>query len=89
VELRSSFDVCADVAELVLEAGALLRESAFPADSAGRPRVVGEFGSLAAIGRLVESGAGCALVPRLAASDAGGRLVVLRWPGGAEAVPYR
>jgi DNA-binding transcriptional LysR family regulator len=80
----------ADEPFLVTETGCVYRqmfESAFPAGSAGRPHVAGEFSSIAAIRRLVETGVGCALVPRLVASDADGRVVALPWGGGPESVP--
>ena len=51
---------------LVTETGCIYRqmfESAFPAGTADRPRLAGEFGSIAAIRHLVEAGVGCALVP--------------------------
>jgi DNA-binding transcriptional LysR family regulator len=75
---------------LVTEIGCIYRqmfESTFPAESAGRPRVAGEYGSIAAIRRLVETGVGCALVPRLVAPDAGGRVVALPWRGVTGSVP--
>jgi DNA-binding transcriptional LysR family regulator len=70
---------------LVTEQGCVYRqmfETAFPADAPGRPRLAGEFGSIAAIRRLVETGLGCAIVPRVVALDAREDLVVLPWAGG-------
>ncbi len=75
---------------LVTETGCVYRqmfESAFPAGQAGRPRLAGEFSSIAAIRRLVESGVGCALVPRLIASEASGRLAASPWGGDVRSVP--
>jgi DNA-binding transcriptional LysR family regulator len=75
---------------LVTETGCVYRQmfdNAFPAGSAGRPRVAGEFGSLVAIRRLVEAGVGCALVPRLVAAEADGRLAVSPWGGDVGSVP--
>jgi DNA-binding transcriptional LysR family regulator len=75
---------------LVTETGCIYRqmfESAFPAGSAGRPPVAGEFSSIAAIRRLVETGVGCALVPRLVASEADGSLVASPWGGDVRSVP--
>jgi DNA-binding transcriptional LysR family regulator len=52
---------------------------------AAQPAAISEVGSIAAIGRLVASGAGRALVPRLAVADMLGRgeLSELPWPGAA------
>jgi DNA-binding transcriptional LysR family regulator len=75
---------------LVTEIGCIYRqmfESTFPPGSVGRPRVAGEYSSIAAIRRLVETGIGCALVPRLVASEAGGRVAALPWRGGIDALP--
>jgi DNA-binding transcriptional LysR family regulator len=75
---------------LVTEMGCVYRqmfENAFPAGRAGRPRLAGEFSSIAAIRRLVESGVGCALVPRLVASEAGGSLAASPWGGDVRSVP--
>jgi DNA-binding transcriptional LysR family regulator len=80
----------ADEAFLVTERGCVYRhlfESAFPAVSSNRPRVAGEFSSIAAIRSLVETGLGCALVPRLVALSTDGRIVALPWIGGADSVP--
>lgn len=75
---------------LVTETGCVYRqmfESAFPAGTTGRPRLAGELSSLAAIRRLVESGVGCALVPRLVASEASGSLAASPWGGDVRSVP--
>lgn len=83
----------ADEAFLVTEPGCVYRqmfEAAFPVSPHGaprRPRLAGEFGSIAAIVRLVESGLGCAIVPALVAEDAHARLTVLAWAGDAADVP--
>jgi DNA-binding transcriptional LysR family regulator len=75
---------------LVTETGCVYRhmfESAFPAGQAGWPRLAGEFSSIAAIRRLVAPGVGCALVPRLVASKAGGSLAASPWGGDVRSVP--
>ena len=75
---------------LVTEQGCVYRhmfEAAFPPDKPGRPRLAGEFGSIAAICRLVESGLGCAIVPGLIALDAREDLTVLPWVDAALSVP--
>ncbi|WP_322028400.1 LysR family transcriptional regulator [Paraburkholderia sp. J76] len=83
----------ANEAFLVTEPGCVYRQmfdAAFPASPRGvppAPRLAGEFGSIAAIVRLVESGLGCALVPALVAADAREPLTVLAWAGDAASVP--
>ena len=83
----------ADEAFLVTEPGCVYRQmfdAAFPGRPEGaphRPRLAGEFGSIAAIVRLVESGLGCAIVPALVAADAREPLTVLAWAGEAASVP--
>jgi DNA-binding transcriptional LysR family regulator len=75
---------------LVTEQGCVYRqmfETAFPAGAPGRPRLAGEFGSITAIRRLVETGLGFAIVPRVVALDAREDLVVLPWRGDAGRVP--
>ncbi|WP_207485533.1 LysR family transcriptional regulator [Arenibaculum pallidiluteum] len=75
---------------LVTEMGCVYRqifESAFPAGQPGRPRLAGEFSSIAAIRRLVESGVGYALVPRIVAAETGGSLAVSPWGGDVRSVP--
>lgn len=75
---------------LVTEQGCVYRqmfEATFPSDKPGRPRLAGEFGSIAAICRLVESDLGCAIVPGLVARDAREDLVVLPWVDHAVSVP--
>ncbi|HZZ11591.1 MAG TPA: LysR family transcriptional regulator [Paraburkholderia sp.] len=75
---------------LVTEQGCVYRslfEAAFPPGEPGRPRLAGEFGSVAAICRLVETGLGCAIVPALVALDAREDLVVLPWVGQVTSVP--
>ncbi|MGO4220238.1 LysR family transcriptional regulator [Lysobacter sp. TAF61] len=51
------------------------------------PRVVGEFGSLAAIQSLVVSGVGCAVLPRAALGRVELETLRLPWVEGAGAVP--
>ncbi len=75
---------------LVTETGCVYRqmfESAFPVDRPGRPRVAGEFSSITAIRRLVETGLGCAIVPSLVLSESETGLVVRPWLGEARSVP--
>jgi DNA-binding transcriptional LysR family regulator len=75
---------------LVTETGCVYRqmfENAFPVGTAGRPRIVAEFSSIAAIRRLVETGLGCALVPRLAAAEAIGSFAIMPWGGDGQSVP--
>jgi DNA-binding transcriptional LysR family regulator len=62
-------------------------EDAFPPDGPKRPRVFGEFDSLAAIRALVGKGMGCALVPRLAVDHADPTVTSLPWEGSYRAVP--
>jgi len=52
----------------------------------GRPRIVAEFASIAAMRSLAEDGGGCALMPASAARDAlaAGKLVELAWPAQPE-----
>jgi DNA-binding transcriptional LysR family regulator len=56
-------------------------EKAF-ARPAKRPRIIAEFASIAAMRRIVEDGAGCALLPASAAREslAAGKVVALAWP---------
>lgn len=80
----------ADEPFLVTETGCIYRqmfESAFPAGRTIRPRIAGEFSSIAATRRMVESGLGCALVPRLVASEADGSLAASPWGGDVRSVP--
>ncbi len=80
----------ADEPFLVTQTGCTYRrmfEAAFPAGSSGRPRIAGEFGSLATIRSLVETGMGCALMPRLAIEESHDRVVVLPWRGSDNFVP--
>jgi DNA-binding transcriptional LysR family regulator len=75
---------------LVTEPGCVYRqmfESAFEAGTDFRPRLAGEFGSIAAIRRLVESGVGCALVPHLVSFGADGTLMAVPWGGNLRSVP--
>jgi DNA-binding transcriptional LysR family regulator len=60
-----------------------LFDQAFTEAGIAAPRPAAEVGSIRAIARLVATGAGYALVPRLAVSDALGRgdVVELPWPG--------
>ncbi len=74
---------------LVTEGGCVYRqmfERAFPPGSVERPEIAGEFGSIAAIQRLVEAGMGCAFVPRLSFSEKSGRAVALPLTGAADPV---
>ncbi|WP_082582874.1 LysR family transcriptional regulator [Frateuria sp. Soil773] len=71
---------------LATEPGCVYRrmfDEAFPAAAAGRPRLAGSFGSLAAVRAMVEAGAGCALLPKLAAE---GRFAALPWRGPESSV---
>ncbi|HEX7113065.1 MAG TPA: LysR family transcriptional regulator [Mizugakiibacter sp.] len=71
---------------LVTETGCVYRrmfDRAFAPLGGAAPRIAGEYGSIAAIRTLVESGEGCALLPRFVVADAmaDGRLAALPWPG--------
>jgi DNA-binding transcriptional LysR family regulator len=80
----------AGTAFLVTETGCVYRrmfEDAFPPDRPGRPRIAGEFNSVAALRSLVAAGAGCALVPRLVAEEAGDTVTCLPWTGSHATVP--
>ena len=73
---------------LVTEQGCVYRqmfETAFAQDGT-RPRIALELGSIAAIQKLVAEGAGCALIPRVAASG-DRRIVTLPWTGDNSPVP--
>lgn len=73
---------------LITEPGCVYRtifDTVFPQASSTRPQVGGEFGSIGMIQRLVESGLGCALVPR-SAVDVNSRAVLLPWMSDADAV---
>lgn len=61
-------------------------ERAFAATGSDRPRIVGEFASIAAMRSLVEASAGCALLPRAAVQDAlaSGKVVPLAWDGAQD-----
>jgi DNA-binding transcriptional LysR family regulator len=81
---RIALDEFAKEPFLVTVMGCPVREAferAF-ASQADRPRIVGEFTSIAAMRSLVEAGAGCAFVPRTAALDAlaNGKVVALVSP---------
>ena len=52
-----------------------------------RPRIAGEFDSVAAIVGLVERGLGCALVPRMVPALADARVAIVPWHGAAATVP--
>lgn len=70
---------------LVTETGCTYRrmfDRAFPAGTAGQPRIVGEFGSIATIERLVRAGTGCAILPRLAIAAGSAGMAVLPWADG-------
>ncbi|WP_082407465.1 LysR family transcriptional regulator [Mesorhizobium sp. 1M-11] len=74
---------------LVTEQGCVYRqmfETAF-AKKDTRPRVAVELGSIAAIQKLVAEGAGCALIPQVAARAGDGRIVTLPWTGDNSLVP--
>ncbi|PLP57205.1 LysR family transcriptional regulator [Mesorhizobium loti] len=74
---------------LVTEQGCVYRqmfETAF-AKHGTRPRIAVELGSIAAIQKLVAEGAGCALIPRVAAEASDGRVVTLAWTGDNSSVP--
>ena len=75
---------------LVTEAGCVYRRMFDDMIAAAReapPRIAGEFGSLAAIGRMVEAGAGCALIPRLAVPQVATAVEILPWTGAPATVP--
>ena len=75
---------------LVTQAGCVHREMvgrAFSSDQAGRPAVVGEVGSVAAIVRMVAAGSGRAVVPGIALSESGGRVTVVPLQQSVEPVP--
>ncbi|WP_454848111.1 LysR family transcriptional regulator [Rhizobium binxianense] len=87
-----------DLAELAsrsfvaTETGCIYRhmfESAFAEAGVEAPGPAVEVGSIGAIARLVASGAGMGLVPRLAVADAleRGEICALTWPGPTQAVP--
>ncbi|BCG72044.1 LysR family transcriptional regulator [Mesorhizobium sp. 113-1-2] len=85
----------ADLAALrfvVTEPGCIYRhmfDSAFAEADMAPPKPAAEVGSIGAIARLVATGVGLGLIPRLAVSDAlaRGDLVELPWPGRAQAAP--
>jgi len=76
---------------LVTETGCVYRrmfDDMVVAARAAPPRIAGEFGSLAAIGRMVQAGAGCALVPRLAVpEEVAAAVAILPWAGAPATVP--
>ncbi|OHV78390.1 hypothetical protein LCM4579_26425 [Ensifer sp. LCM 4579] len=79
-----------DDAFLVTERGCVYRrmfDAAFAATLPDRPRLVGEFASLAAIRSLVGAGLGCALVPRLVVPEGERDVVVLPWKDKSRAAP--
>ena len=83
-------DNLVDDAFLVTQRGCVYRsmfEEAFAATLPDRPKVVGEFASLAAIRELVGAGLGCALVPRFVAAEAEGDLAVFPWSDGTRTTP--
>jgi DNA-binding transcriptional LysR family regulator len=80
----------ANEAFLVTENGCVYRrlfDEAFEAAGSPVPPIAGEFGSLAAILRMVEAGLGCALVPGLAVRQAGLSFGIRPWSGHGHAVP--
>lgn len=64
-------------------------DTAFAEAGVAAPRLAAEVGSIGAIARLVAAGAGPALVPRLAVTDAlaRGEIVELPWPGPMRTAP--
>ena len=62
-------------------------ETALAARPDRRPRIAGEFDSVAAIVGLVERGLGCALVPRMVPALADARVAIVPWRGVAATVP--
>jgi DNA-binding transcriptional LysR family regulator len=75
---------------LVTEKGCIYRQmfdTAFPVEGEQKPDIVGEFGSIATIRSLVETGMGCALMPLLAVGESQGRVAVLPWQGAHNHVP--
>lgn len=74
---------------LVTQEGCVYRrmfEAAFPPDADERPPIAGEFGSIGAILALVRDGAGCALVPAVAAEAFDADLARRPWHGAADRV---
>jgi DNA-binding transcriptional LysR family regulator len=75
---------------LVTESGCVYRrifDEAFETAGAPRPPIAGEFGSLAAILRMVEAGLGCALLPSLAISQISAGIDIRPWCGDGQSVP--
>lgn len=72
---------------LVTEQGCVYREMFETAFAGKRPRIAVELGSIAAIQKLVAEGAGCALIPRVAAEAGSRRVVTLSWAGDNSSVP--
>jgi DNA-binding transcriptional LysR family regulator len=62
-------------------------ETALAARPDDRPRIAGEFDSVAAIVGLVERGLGCAIVPRMVPALADARVAIVPWQGAAATVP--
>ncbi len=94
LENASGIDMAALAQEalLVTEPGCIYRamfDDAVAAAGVTQPRLAGTFGSISAILRIVEAGAGCALVPRMAAEDAlaAGRIAAAPWPASGAAIP--
>lgn len=88
-QLAASPDDLHDEPFLVTEQGCVYRqmfETAFARNGA-RPRIAVELGSIAAIQKLVAEGAGCALIPRVAADASDPRIVTLPWTGTNSPVP--
>jgi DNA-binding transcriptional LysR family regulator len=82
----SDFASLATLDFVATEPGCVYRQlfdQAFADAGVAAPKPTAEIGSIRAIARLVASGAGLALVPRLAVSDAleRGVIVELPWPG--------
>jgi DNA-binding transcriptional LysR family regulator len=85
-----SFADLTNEAFLVTETGCIYRrifDEAFEAAGSPCPPIAGEFGSLAAILRMVEAGLGCALVPSLAIREHPPRINVRPWVGRSHSVP--
>jgi DNA-binding transcriptional LysR family regulator len=62
-------------------------EAAFRSRLDGEPVIAGEYGSVAAIVRLVERGLGCAIVPRMVPALAYARVAIVPWHGAGATVP--
>lgn len=88
-QIAASAEDLHDEPFLVTEQGCVYRqmfETGFTQNGM-RPRIAVELGSIAAIRKLVAEGAGCALIPRVAAEAGDRRIVALPWTGDHSPVP--